>query len=184
MKQISLCILLLLLALTPTIQADEKPTKKTLASTLDTYVFPKKEQSTDQQSKDEAACYDWAVTNSGSDPFKLSKQKAEQAQEGEKAKAEARQPRRGAGAKGAVRGAAAGAIIGEIVDDDAGKGAAIGATAGAVRGRRRARVARHQASAKAEQKSQTEQKATEAQIQKFKKAFSVCLEAKEYVVKY
>jgi len=167
-----------------TAHAQDKPSSKTLAATLDVYVFPKKGQAEDQQSKDEAECYDWAVTNTGSDPFKLKKQSVAQAEEGEKSKAKAAQTGKGAGAAGAVRGAAAGAIIGEIVDDDAGKGAAIGATAGVIRGRRRARRAQEQATAKAEQESQTKQKATEEQIVKFKKAFSACLEAKDYMVKF
>ncbi len=167
-----------------TAHAEDKPSGKTLAATMDVYVFPKKGQAADQQSKDEAECFDWAVTNTGSDPFKLKKQSVAQAEEGEKAKAKAEQTGRGAGAAGAVGGAAAGAIIGEIVDDDAGKGAAIGATVGAIRGRRRARRAQEQATVKAEQESQAQQKATEKQIVKFKKAFSACLEAKDYMVKF
>ena len=167
-----------------TAHAQDKPSGKTLAATLDVYVFPKKGQTPDQQSKDEAECFDWAVTNTGSDPFKLKKQSVAQAEEGEKAKAKAAQTGKGAGAAGAVGGAAAGAIIGEIVDDDAGKGAAIGATVGAIRGRRRARKGQQQATAKAEQESQGQQKATEEQIVKFKKAFSACLEAKGYMVKF
>ena len=42
---------------------------KTLASTMDVYVFPNKGQDATQQSMDEAACYGWAVENTGSDPF-------------------------------------------------------------------------------------------------------------------
>ena len=47
---------------------------KTLASTLEVYVFPTEGQAADQQSKDEAACYSWAASNTGSDPFELQKQ--------------------------------------------------------------------------------------------------------------
>ncbi len=36
---------------------------KTLASTLDVYVFPTEGQAADQQSKDEAECYSWATSN-------------------------------------------------------------------------------------------------------------------------
>ena len=47
---------------------------KTLAATIDVYVFPTEGQTPEQQSIDEAACYDWAVQNTGSDPFALQKQ--------------------------------------------------------------------------------------------------------------
>ena len=63
----------------------------TLASTMDVYVFPEEAQESDQQSKDEAACYDWAVTNSGADPFELTKQSEAQAEQTEQAVAAAQQ---------------------------------------------------------------------------------------------
>ncbi len=156
----------------------------TLASTMDVYVFPTEGQESNQQSQDEAACYEWAVTNSGTDPFDLTKQSEAQAAQTEQAKAQAEQVGQGAGAQGAVRGAAAGAIIGEIADDDAGKGAAYGAAAGAIRGRRKGRAAQEQAKQQAEAQGEAQQAATEEQMGNFKKAFSVCLEAKDYMVKY
>ena len=128
-------------------------------------------------SADEAACYNWAVQNTGSAPFALQKQ-AQQAEQ------QIDQAGKGAGAKGAVGGAAAGALIGEIASDDAGKGAAWGALAGAVIARRRTQQAKAQASQQVEQQNQQAQQATAEQIDNFKKAFSVCLEAKKYMVKY
>jgi hypothetical protein len=157
---------------------------KTLASAIDVYVFPKEGQQSDQQSKDEASCYEWAGDNTGSDPFELQKQGAAQAEQTEKEKAAAQQSGQGAGARGAIRGAAAGALIGEIANDDASEGAAWGAAAGAIKGRRMQRTAKAQATEQAEQKGQAKQQATAEQIENFKKAFSVCLEAKEYLVKY
>ena len=160
------------------------PPGKTLASTMEVYVFPKEGQATGQQSKDEATCYEWAAGNTGNDPFDLQKQQVAQAEQTEEEKAAAETTGQGAGARGAVRGAAAGAIIGEIANDDASDGAAIGAAAGAIRSRRRARGARAEATAQAEQKGEAKQQATAADIENFKKAFSVCLEAKDYLVKY
>ena len=61
-------------------------TQKTLASTMNIYVFPTKGQAADQQSQDEAACYQWATENTGNDPFDLAKQA-----EAEKAEAQAAQ---------------------------------------------------------------------------------------------
>lgn len=84
---------------------------KSLASTLNVYVFPNAGQAPAQQSRDEGECYNWAVQNTGSDPFAVAKQQEQQQQ-------------------------------------------------------------------------QAATQATAAQIDNFKKAFSVCLEAKKYMVKY
>jgi len=157
---------------------------QSLASTMDVYVFPAEGQDGSQQSKDEAACYEWAVGNAGVDPFELGKQQASNQQQAQAEKQAAQQTGQGAGARGAVKGAAAGALIGEIANDDASEGAAWGAAAGAIRGRRMGRqaqaAAQQQASSQAEQREQ----ATAEQLANFKKAFSVCLEAKNYMVKY
>ena len=158
--------------------------QKTLAATMNIYAFPTKGQNASQQSEDEAACYTYAVQNTGTDPFALQKQSQQQAQQTQQAKQQAAQAGKGAGAAGAVGGAAAGALIGEIASDDAGKGAAYGAAAGLIAGRRRKEKAEEQATQQAEQQGQQAQQATAAQLDNFKKAFSVCMEAKNYMVKY
>lgn len=158
--------------------------QKSLSSTLEMYVFPTKGQEAKQQSEDETACYSWAVSNTGSDPFELQKQASADAQQSQAEKQAAQQVGQGAGAKGAVGGAAMGALIGEIADDDASKGAAYGAAIGAVAARRRGRAANQQAQAQAAQQSQQREQATAEQMDSFRKAFSVCLEAKDYMVKY
>jgi hypothetical protein len=158
--------------------------QKTLAATMNVYVFPTTGQTPEVQSQDEAACYSWAVQNSGSDPFDLSKQSQAQAQQTEQAKQQAEQAGKGSGASGAVKGAAAGALIGEIASDDPGAGAAYGAAAGLIRGRRQGRQAQQAAQASAQQQGQQAQAATAEQLSNFKKAFSVCLEAKSYMVKF
>jgi hypothetical protein len=158
--------------------------QKTLASTMEVYVFPTEGQDAGQQSKDEAECYKWAVQNTGNDPFELSKQAAQVMEQAEQTKQEAEEASEGAGAKGAVGGAAAGAVIGEIASDDAGKGAAYGAAAGAIASRRRAKRNQSQATQQADQQAAQKEKATAEQLENFKKAFSVCLEAKDYLVKY
>ncbi len=58
------------------------------------------------------------------------------------------------------------------------------ATQGAVAGRRRSRAASQQAQQQAQQQGAAQQQATAEQVDNFKKAFSVCLEAKDYMVKY
>jgi hypothetical protein len=171
-------------ALAQTPPPSSPPAQKTLAATMNVYVFPTAGQDASQQSTDEAACYTWAVQNTGTDPFQLQKQAQQQQQQTEQAKAQASQAGAGAGAQGAVKGAAAGALIGEIANDDAGKGAAYGAAAGVIAGRRRAKSAQEQATQKAETQGQQAQQATAQQMDNFKKGFSVCLEAKKYMVKY
>ncbi len=155
-----------------------------LGSTMDVYVFPAQGQDSSQQSKDEATCYEWAVGNTGDDPFDLAKQEQADEQQAQAEQQAAEQTGQGSGARGAVRGAAAGALIGEIANDDASEGAAWGAAAGAVRGRRQGRHAQQQAEEQAAAQAEQREGATEQQLANFKNAFSVCLEAKEYMVKF
>ena len=157
--------------------------RKTLAATMNVYVFPADGQSQDVQNRHEAECYSWAVHNTKVDPFELKKQAEQQMQTAEQQKAAVQEAGRGAGLKGAVAGAATGALIGEIADNDAGGGAARGAAIGAVRARRKARRAQQQATQQIDQQTRQTQQATAEQIEGFKKAFSVCLEAKKYMVK-
>lgn len=173
-----------LLLLVPFANSGAAEPAKTLAATIDVYVFPTKGQAADQQSKDEAECYSWAESSTGNDPFQLQKDSAEQQQQTEQQVQQAKSATQGAGAKGAVKGAAAGALIGEIANDDASEGAAYGAAVGAVAARRRSRAASAQAQEQAQAQGAASQQATAEEIGNFKKAFSVCLEAKEYMVKY
>jgi hypothetical protein len=158
--------------------------EKSLASTIDVYVFPSEGQDSGQQSMDESECYQWAVSNAGSDPFDLAKQQDADQQQTQAELQAAQQAGRGAGARGAVGGAAAGALIGEIATGEATEGAAWGAAVGAVAARRRAHQAQAQATADTMQGAESREVATAEQIENFKKAFSVCLEAKKYLVKY
>ena len=177
---------LLTLALPASAQAPavQPASGKSLASTLNVYVFPSKGQTPSTQSEDESACYTWAVQNTGSDPFALQQKSQQQAQQTDAQKQQVAQSGKGAGAAGAVKGAAAGALIGEIASDDAGKGAAYGAAAGVIAGRRKAAAGKQQATQQVEAQGAQAQAATADQITNFKKAVSVCLEAKNYMVKY
>ena len=177
-------ILIACLVAMPLSAAFAEESGKTLASTLEVFVFPTEGQASDQQSKDEAECYNWAVSNTGSDPFELQKQSEEQQQQTEQQVAQAQSATQGAGAKGAVKGAAAGAIVGEIAGNDVGHSAAVGAAAGAVASRRRGRAASAQAQEQAKEQGATQQQASAEQVDYFNKAFSVCIEAKDYMVKF
>ena len=156
----------------------------TLAATLDVFVFPTEGQDSSQQSKDEAECYSWAADNTGSDPFQLQKDNEAQQAQSEQLVAETASATQGTAARGAVKGAAAGALIGEVTGGDAGDSAAIGAAAGVVASRRRSRAANQQAQQQAAQQTAQSQQLTDEQIGNFKKAFSVCLEAHDYMVKF
>jgi hypothetical protein len=88
------------------------------------FVYPAKGQSPQQQKSDEAACYSWAVQQTGFDPAK-----PPPPQQAAKPPTTATGTTPGAGARGAVRGA----VVGEIISDDPGTGAAVGAGRPAVR---------------------------------------------------
>jgi hypothetical protein len=178
MKRTYLVLITLMLSYTASAQTT------TLGSTMDVFIFPSEGQDSSQQSKDEAACYDWAFSNTGVDPFDLEKKADADEQQSQAEQQAAEQVGQGSGARGAVRGAAAGALIGEIANDDASNGAAWGAAAGVVRGRRSGKQAQNQAQQQAASQSDQREEATAEQLSNFKKAFSVCLEAKEYMVKY
>ena len=176
MKKIVFAALLIMIASQLSSRAQTAPasSQKSLAATLGIYVFPSQGQSASQQSQDEAACYKWAVQNTGVDPFNAAKQNEQQ-----QAQAQATaQSGQGQGARGAARGAAAGALIGGIAGD-AGTGAAVGAATGFVAGRVRKRHAEDQAA----QQSAASSSATAQQMDAFKKAFGACMEGKKYITK-
>lgn len=131
------------------------------------YVYPAKGQSPEMQKSDEAACYSWAVQQSGFDPAKPPPPQA-----AAKPPTTATGTTPGAGARGAVRGA----VVGEAVGGDAGAGAAAGAAA--ARGQ-----SRRQQAAAAQQGQQQQQAAAQQQQAAFSKARAACLEGRGYTVK-
>lgn len=146
--------------------------KPTLAQ-LGLFVYPANDQSPDQQTKDEEACYAWAETNTG---LTLTAGKVDAEAAGKDAAKDAGQ---GKVVGGAAVGAATGLAIGAIAGD-AGKGAAIGAVAGSVGGLRgRVRAKKEAGQAGAQQAVQ----ANQAAVDKFKRAASACLEGRGYSVK-
>jgi hypothetical protein len=182
MRRTTIAVILVAFACvgSPWVEAQSSSTP-TLASAIGMYVFPTKGQSANQQSQDEAACYQWAVKQTGSDPFQLQKQSQALQQQQAAASQAAAAPPPGSGARGAAGGAAAGALFGAI-GGSAGTGAAVGAATGFVAGRLRGRHQQAQA-ADAAEKTASAQRATQQQIDNFKKAFSACLEGKHYIAK-
>jgi len=131
------------------------------------YVYPAKGQSAQQQKSDEAACYTWAVQQTGFDPAKPPPQQAAAVPP---TTATGTTP--GAG----VRGAARGAVVGEVVGGDASAGAAAGAVAARGQSRRQNAAATGQA-------QQQQQAASQQQQGAFAKARAACLEGRGYTVK-
>lgn len=131
------------------------------------YVYPAKGHTPEQQKSDEAACYTWAVQQTGFDPANPQAQL-----QAAKPPTTATGTKPGAG----VRGAAKGAVVGEVVGDDAQTGAAAGAVAGRSQSRR-------QTAAASQQATQQQQAAVQEKQAAFNKARAACLEGKGYTVK-
>src|SRR5450631_3433676 len=131
------------------------------------FVYPAKGQSPEKQKSDEAACYSWAVKQSGFDPAKPPPQ-----QQAATPPTTATGTTPGAG----LRGAARGAVVGEIVGGDAGAGAAAGAVAARSQSRR-------QNAAQAQQQQQATTQQQQAGMSAYQKARSACLEGRGYTVK-
>jgi len=132
-----------------------------------TYVYPAKGQSADQQKKDEGECHTWAVQQSKYDPANPPPPPA-----AAKPATTATGTTPGAG----VRGAARGAVVGEIVADDASTGAAVGAVA--ARGQSRRQNAQAQ-----QQQQQAAAQQQNAGMASYQKARAACLEGRGYTVK-
>ena len=130
------------------------------------FVYPGKGQSADQQKKDEGECHVWAVQQSKYDPTKPPAQAA-----AAKPPTTATGTTPGAGVRGAARGAVVGGIAG-----DAGAGAAAGAVA--ARGQ-----SRRQNAAQAQQQQQAATQQQQAGMGAYQKARSACLEGRGYTVK-
>jgi hypothetical protein len=173
-----------LMVLCVTVAGSAAHAQQSLSSSIDVYVFPKSGQSPEDQSQAEVECYEFAVKNTGTDPFEAMKQADAQKQAARQQQQQAAQQAQGAGVKGAARGAAAGALIGGIADSRPGQGSAWGAAAGAMGGRASARRAQKSAAQQAQQQVAQAEQTKAAAIEDFRKAFSVCLEAKEYMVRF
>jgi hypothetical protein len=128
-------------------------------------IYPKKAQSAEQQEKDKFECYSWAKNESGFDPMAPPM-------------ATAPPPKQQAPRGGVLRGAARGAAVGEIVDDDWETGAKAGAAIG---GMRRADQKRKEAQAQ-QQWEQEQQQIYAEKRNRYNRAYSVCLEGRDYSV--
>ena len=161
---------------TAQVAVQQQPTSSsvTLAG-IGMFIYPAEGQSPEQQQADEAACMQWAESQTGLvlQPGSVDTQAA-----GDAAQQQAADATQGAAVGGAARGAVAGVAIGAIAGD-AGTGAAIGATAGAIGGRR----AKKQVEAEAGQQGAAQAQAqSDEAVETFSKAAGVCLQGRGYTV--
>ena len=151
---------------TPAIGQQASGGSKNAESILGVYVYPKAKQDAATQASDSQSCYDSAQERTGIDPT---------------APPPAAEPvakKRGGAVRGAARGAAGGAAMGAIFDE-AGNAAAAGAVGGAMRGRRDQKKAH---AAAEEQAAHQSKAAMEERMSTFKRAFSACMDARDYSV--
>ena len=162
------------------------------AQKIGMFVYPKNNQSHDQQLIDESACYDTVGQQTGINPEAGGPQapsSADVAAAEQQGAANAAQSS-GGRVRGAGRGALGGAAIGAI-SGNAGRGAAIGAGVGTVRGGRKQRQANEASQSAGAQSAASQQHQAYAQskaaynkqIDTFKRGFSACMDARGYSVK-
>ncbi len=159
----------------------------TLAASIGVSVFPAAGQDATQQSIDEAQCYNWAVGNSGSDPFQLTQQAAQQAASADQAMRQAEQAGSGSAGRSAATGAVTGALVGSVFGNKGRKStrraAATGALVGGASGSARRSQEQSQATQSVASQAAAQQATIDQQMTNFKNAFGACLEANEYVAR-
>ena len=149
------------------------------AAGLETYAFPQKGQTVEQQKQDEGYCTTWAKDQTGLDPAFIQYKKQEALAEQQTAQ-EAGQPRRG---RNLLRTAATGAALGGInnsMDDGAGKGATMGAAVAVSRNRAQAQ---EQAAQGAVNSANAQAQNVEEDSQKYLRAYGACMEGKGYSIR-
>ena len=142
-----------------------------LVSSMGIYVYPAKEQTAQQQSEDDYACFGWAKQQTGYDPMNPPQVTAQAPDQGPS----------GARLRGAARGAAAGAVVSEITDNDTSDAMVGGAAMGAMRGGRQDRLNRRD---QAEQAEVAADQQEDGYANQFKGAYAACIEGRGYSVKY
>jgi len=134
----------------------------------DMVIYPTKNQTKEQQDKDNYECYGWAKQQSGFDPMAPPTASAPPPQQ--------QAPKGGAG-RGALRGAAVGGIV------DGSDGAKTGAAAGAVVGGVRRRDQRRQQQVEQQQYAQQEAAQYQGNRDSYNRAYAACMEGRGYSVR-
>ena len=132
-------------------------------------IFPSADQTSEQQEQDQFACYKWAKDRSDFDPMAPPTATEPPPQQ---------QAKKGGIGRGLVRGAAIGAIAG-----DSSESARRGAAAGAVIGGMRRRDQKRKEEAERQQWEQEQQRIYAENRNRYNRAYSACLEGKDYTVR-
>ena len=139
-----------------------------------TFTYPSKGQSAQQESRDRGECHQWAVEQTGVDPASAAAMPITPPPS-------APPPGRGV-ARGALRGAAVGSVGGAIAGD-AGKGGAAGAAMGGlISGMRTRDEYAAQQQVYQQQQSQAQQ-ASAARLDAYNRALNACLAGRGYMVR-
>jgi len=131
-------------------------------------IYPTKNQSKEQQDKDNFECYGWAKQQSGFDPMAPPTASAPPPQQ--------QAPKGGVG-RGALRGAAVGGIV------DGSDGAKTGAAAGAVVGGVRRSDQRRQQQQQQQQYEQQQAAQYQGNRDSYNRAYAACMEGRDYSVR-
>ena len=134
-------------------------------------IYPIKNQTPEQQEKDEFECYKWAKTESGFDPMNQQITATPASEPQQKGRPVLRS---------AARAGAIGAVTGSIVGDtsDAKKGAAVGAAAGGMSAAFQKRDANQQQA----EATQSQVMQTEESLNTYYRAFAACMGGRGYNV--
>lgn len=139
------------------------------AWSADLFVYPAAGQTPEQQQKDEYECYAFAKSNSGFDPMAMPTATSARPEDSTST------------AKTTLGGAGLGAVVGGIADgsDGAKTGAAIGAVSGLLFGGAKNSKSKKQQ----EQWEQQQQQQYAAGRNNYNRAFSACMEGRDYSVR-
>ena len=143
------------------------------ALAADPIIYPKKGQSSQQLEKDKYDCYQWAKKETGFDPL---------AQTTASTPPPVKETTKASPGRGAVGGGLVGLGVGAIAGAP-GKGAAIGAASGALIGGVRRKKHNEQQEQKQQEWAQQEGANQQQKRNYFNRAFSACMEARDYTVK-
>ena len=139
----------------------------------DPIIYPKRGQSPQQLEKDKYDCHQWAKKETGFDP-------------GAPATASTPPPVKETTKAGPGRGAVGGGLVGlgvGAITGSPGPGAAIGAASGALIGGVRRKKHNEQQEQKQQEWAQQEASGQQQKRNYYNRAFSACMEARDYTVK-
>jgi len=136
-------------------------------------IYPSRNQSVEQQQRDQGECMGWAQQTTGVNPTVVAQGLANQPSSAQ------RGPLEDERVQGALVGALGGAAIGAIAGHKAGKGAAVGAVVGTVAGG----VHQQQRDDAAQAQTHANQQQAQQALATYNRAYCACLEGRGYTIR-